>query len=156
MTLYHTTIFTGWNNFAPIISKNMTNMKIIKSISGIVAGLISYVIIGKFGLYMLQISWGDYAIHSKDKSYTLEMLLSRQLLGILASITASICTTKIANNNRKNVWLVGSIVFCAASYIHFMTITWTEYPTWYHFAYVLPIIPVIGLSHYLFRKKKIS
>jgi uncharacterized membrane protein YgdD (TMEM256/DUF423 family) len=132
----------------------MTKNNTIKLIFEIITGLLAYVIVGKFGLYLLQISWSDYAIHSTDKSYTLEMLLARQLVGILASISASICTVKVANDIGKSVWIVGFIVFCGGSYIHFMTITWTEYPPWYHFAYVLPIIPVTGLSHYLFAKRK--
>jgi uncharacterized membrane protein YgdD (TMEM256/DUF423 family) len=127
--------------------------KAIKLIFGIITGLITYLIIGKFGLYMLQFCWDDYATHSIDKLYSLEMFLSRQLVGLLASITASICTRKIAND-IKSVWIVGIIIFCGGSYIHFMTITWVEYPIWYHFVYVLPIIPTIGLSHYLFFKRK--
>ncbi|MGL4599294.1 MAG: hypothetical protein ACRCYO_17360 [Bacteroidia bacterium] len=134
----------------------MTDKKTVKFIFGIIAGLIAYALVGKFGLYLLQISWSDYALHSKDKSYTLEMLLSRQLVGILASITASISTVKIANEIRKSPWIVGAIVCCGGSYIHFMTITWTEYPIWYHFAYVIPIIPVIGLGHYLFGRRKLT
>ncbi len=116
---------------------------------GILAGLIAYAVIGKLGMFLLQVSWTDYAIHSIDKSFTLEMLLSRQLVGILASIFAGIASTKMANHNEKAAWFVGIIIFCGGSYIHFLTKTWTEYPVWYHFTYVLLIIPVIVLSRFL-------
>jgi hypothetical protein len=130
--------------------KSITNKRIIDLIFGILTGLIAYSIIGKLGLYLLQISWADYAIHSKDKLYTLEMLLSRLFIGILAAIIASISATKVANDRGKSAWVVGAIVFCVGSYIHLITLVWTEYPLWYHFAFLLPIIPVIGLSHYFF------
>ncbi|MVM36239.1 hypothetical protein GO755_39885 [Spirosoma sp. HMF4905] len=122
-------------------------------IFGILAGLIAYMIIGKLGLYLLHIGWADYATHSKDKSYTLGMLLSRLFIGLVASITASITTTKIANDNGKSAWFVGAVVFCVGSYIHFLTTVWGDYPSWYHFAYVLPIIPITGLSNYLLAKE---
>ena len=115
---------------------------------GILAGLASYAIIGSLGLYLLKIGWADYAIASKDKSYTLAMLLSRLLVGILASIAAGISAAKISNDNVKSAWFVGAIVFCWAAYIHIFEV-WTDYPIWYHLAYLLPIIPIIGLSHYL-------
>jgi uncharacterized membrane protein YgdD (TMEM256/DUF423 family) len=133
----------------------MTNKKVANLIFGIITGLIAYAIIGKLGLYLLQVSWSDYAIRSIDKSYTLEMLLTRQFVGILASITAGITATKIANDNGKSAWFVGTIVFCGGFYIHFMTKTWTEYPVWYHFAYVTLIIPVIGLSRFFVTKKSL-
>ncbi len=132
----------------------MANKKITDLIFGVLAGLIAYSIIGKLGLYLLQISWADYAIHSKDKSYTVEMLLSRLFIAILAAISASITATKIENDRGKGAWFVGAIVFCVGLYIHLITIVWTEYPVWYHFAFLLPIIPVIGLSHYIFLKGK--
>ena len=120
---------------------------------GILAGLIIYIIIGSIGLYLLRISWDDYSIASKDKSYTFEMLLCRLFVGLITSIIAGISTTKITNDKGKSAWFVGTIIFCVAAYIHFIQV-WTDYPSWYHFAYLLPIIPITGLSHYFFYKSK--
>lgn len=132
----------------------MTNQKTLLLFLGILAGLIAYTIIGSLGLYLLRISWADYAIHSRDKSYTLEMLLSRLSIGILAAVASGISAAKIANDNGRSAWFVGAILFCVGSYFHFNTAVWTEYPVWYHFAYVLPIIPITGLSNYYFCKRK--
>jgi chromate transport protein ChrA len=120
---------------------------------GILSGLIAYMIIGSLCLYLLLISWADYAVHSKDKSYTFEMLLSRLFIGIIASIIAGIIATKMTNDKEKSAWFVGTIIFFIAAYNHFFMV-WTDYPVWYHFAYLLPIIPITGLSHYFFCKKK--
>ena len=133
--------------------KIRTNTKTIEIFFGVLAGLVAYMIVGSLGLYLLKISWADYAISSKNKSYTSAMLLSRLFIGIFASITAGIGTTKITNDNGKSAWFVGAIVFCVAAYIHFFSV-WTDYPVWYHFAYLFPIIPIIALSHYIFYKRK--
>jgi hypothetical protein len=132
----------------------MTNQNIKKVFLGILTGLIAYMIIGLLGLYLLRISWADYAISNKDKSYTLIMLLSRLFVGIIAAIVAGISATKIANDNGKSAWYVGAIVFCVAAYDHFFRI-WNDYPAWYHFAYLLPLLPVIGLSGYFIHKRKL-
>jgi uncharacterized membrane protein YeaQ/YmgE (transglycosylase-associated protein family) len=131
----------------------MTNPKTKHLIFGILAGLIAYAMIGSFGLFMLHISWADYAVASKDKSYTSTMMIFRLSVGILAAIIAGISATKIANDEGKSAWYVGIILFCVGSYNHFLTSVWTDYPVWYHLVFVIPIIPIIGLSHYLLPRK---
>ena len=123
-----------------------------KTVYGILTGLAVYAIIGSIGLYVLRICWYDYSIASKDKSYTFEMRLSRLSVGILASVFAGVLAAKVANDAGKTAWFVGAIVFCVAAYIHFFRV-WHDYPVWYHFAYLVPIIPFTWLSHYLAGKK---
>ena len=119
---------------------------------GILSGLTVYIISGSIGLYLLRTWWPDYAIASKDKSYTVDMLWSRLVIGILASVCAGIVTTKMASDKGKSAWSVGTILFCIAAYIHFFRV-WTDYPAWYHFVYLLSILPITGLSHHLFAKR---
>ena len=133
----------------------MHNQKAVKVIYGTLAGLAMYAITGSLGLFLLRFCWAEYALRSEDKSYTLEMLLCRLSAGILAAMTAGISTTKIAGDNGRSAWLVALVVFCAGSYIHLLTTTWTQYPVWYHFAYLLPIIPITGFSRHFFRKRNI-
>lgn len=68
---------------------------------GLVAGVFAYALVGKLGLYLLLISWRDYATHSIDKSYTLPMLFARLLVGLLAATVASISATKLASDSGK-------------------------------------------------------
>lgn len=117
------------------------------------AGLFAYALVGKLGLYLLLICWRDYATHSTHESYTLPMLIARLLVSLLTATTASISATKLANDSGKSAWVVGALVFTVASYIHLLTAVWREYPVWYHWAYLLPIIPVTGLSQTLLGKR---
>ena len=117
----------------------------------IIAGLVSYAIIGKGGLYLLQLSWADYAQHSIDRSYTVEMYLSRLLIGILAAMAAGIMAVKAARGQVEIAWMTGTVIFCAGSYVHLFTKVYAEYPIWYHIAYLLPIIPVTGLSGRIYK-----
>ena len=130
--------------------KNISNP--IKLFTGIIAGVAVYAIIGLSGLYLLKICWTEYAIAAKDKSYTLEMLLSRLFIAIIAAIAAGISSAKISDS-RKSVWFAAAIIFTYAAYTHFIKV-WPDYPIWYHLSYLLPIIPVIVLSLYLLQKNK--
>lgn len=127
--------------------------KTVRVFFGVLAGLVAYMIVGSLGLYLLKVSWTNYAIASGDKSYALTMLLSRLFVGILASVAAGVSATRITNDSGRSAWLVGVIVFCVAAYIHFVNV-WADYTVWYHFVYLLPIIPIIGLSHYVFEKRQ--
>ena len=75
------------------------------------------------------------------------------LLGISTAAFAGAFSTKIASDRAKSAWIVGLVVFSAAAYIHFFRV-WADYPVWYHFAYLLPIMPITGLSQYLYAKRK--
>jgi len=123
-----------------------------KSGLSVLAGLIGYATSGSLGLYLLKTFWVEYAKSSVDKSYTFEMLLSRLFVGFVAAVTASILTTKTSKQPWKTSWIVGIIVFSVAAYIHFIRV-WTDYPIWYHFSYLLLIIPIIKLTSYYLTKK---
>lgn len=126
-----------------------------KAIYGIIGGIVMYAIIGLLGLFLLKFFWTDYAIATKDKSYTFSMKLLRLTVGTFASIFAGITAQIIAKDKGKTAWFVGIIIFCIVGYNHFFLI-WADYPAWYHLAYLIPIIPVVGLSHYLLNKRKTS
>lgn len=127
----------------------MMNKTVVNIFFGIFAGLASYAIVGKLGLYLLEVGWTNYAAHTADKSYTFGMLLARQLVGISAAVASGIASGILAKDRGIVSWWVSIIVFCRASYIHFMTKTWADYPLWYHFTYVGLIIPVIRWSRAL-------
>jgi hypothetical protein len=117
---------------------------------GLPCGLAAYLLVGATGLYLLRICWPAYALASIDKSYTIDMLVSRLSVGVLAAILAGVVAKAIAKDRGKTSWLVGVIIFCMAAYIHFFQV-WDDYPAWYHFVYLLPIVPITGLSHYFIR-----
>ncbi|WP_374948141.1 hypothetical protein [Mucilaginibacter sp.] len=127
----------------------MNNKQLRNTIAGVISGLVAYSAIGKLGLYLLQLSWAEYAVHNTDKKYTVTMLLARLVMGMLAAIAAGIICAILAKDKGKSAWLVSVIVFLVAAYIHLLTAVWMEYPVWYHFTYLLPIIPTIMLSHHL-------
>lgn len=78
---------------------------------GILAGIVAYAILGKVGLYLLQVCWSDYDLHTIDKSFTVCMLLARLLTGNIASIAAGVVATKMGDNKGKSAWVMGILVF---------------------------------------------
>ena len=112
-------------------------------ILGMLCGVIAYAIVGAIGLYILRMSWPDYALATLEKSYSFQMLLSRLFIGAVAAIFAGILATKIAKDKGKTAWIVGGIVFCIAAYIHFFRV-WNDYAAWYHFVYLFSIVIFTG------------
>ncbi len=127
----------------------------MKMLLGILAGLITYAIIGLLGLYLLKYCWTNYAIASIDKSYSNEMLLFRLVVALFASIAAGMCVSIISNNSRTSSWIVSIILFSIAAYTHFVNV-WNDYPIWYHLVYLFTILPTLGLfADYRNRRMKL-
>ena len=135
---------------------NLTRLSTLErhrySFFGILSGLIAYIVLGSISLFLLRSCWADYAMASKDKSYTTGMLFSRLFVAIISSVFAGMVATKISGDKGRIACFAGLIIFCIASYIHFFKV-WDDYPLWYHLSYLVPIIPVTTLSHYFISKK---
>jgi len=80
------------------------------------------------------------------------MLITRLSIRIVASKLGGMTATKIANDNGKSACLIGVIIFSFAAYIHLIK-EWSDYPIGYHFTYLILIIPVTGLSYFLYKRK---
>ncbi len=111
----------------------------------VLGGLASFLIIGATGLAALRLGWADYARAEPTKAYTFGMLIARLTIALIASATAGVVATKIARTGAGAAWWVGVFLLAGSAPIHLVT-QWADYRAWYHFAYLLPLIPVTGLS----------
>ncbi|MFN8308831.1 MAG: hypothetical protein U0T73_02610 [Chitinophagales bacterium] len=121
------------------------------SLQAILGALLDYAVIGKLGLFLLPLCWPDYELHSIDKSFTLTMLLMRLIVALAAAAAAGFTVAKW-NGNLKSALIVALVCASGAAYVHFFTITFTQYPMWYHCTYVFSVLPLIILSAYCFNK----
>ena len=112
---------------------------------GVLGGLASWLILGATSLGMLRVLWPDYARAEPNKAYTFGMLIARLTIGLICSATAGAVAAKMARRGVGAAWWVGVVLLAGSAPIHLVTV-WTDYPAWYHIAYLLPLMPVTGLS----------
>lgn len=117
-------------------------------LAGVLVGFVGWIALGAVGFFLLRTGWDAYAAAEPDKAYTFGMLLSRLAIGAVCSIAAGSLATIIAKGNRRAAWWLGGFLLLISMPIHFVSV-WTDYPAWYHFAYLLPLMPITGFSGHL-------
>ena len=114
----------------------------------VLGGLASWFILGAMGLAVLR-WWPDYATAEPTKAYTFAMLIARLTVALIASAVAGALAAKMSRSGAGAAWWVGVVLLAGSAPIH-LAMVWADYPAWYHVAYLLPLIPVTGLSGTLF------
>jgi hypothetical protein len=125
-------------------------MSALRLIAGLVGGCASALAIAIVGFWALRTAWPEYAAAEPAKAYTLGMLFAR--LGIAAALTigAACVATLVAGDNGRAAWCLGGLFVLVSLPSHLYYI-WDDYPAWYHFVYLLSLIPIAGYSGRLFR-----
>lgn len=121
-----------------------------------VVGFVAWIAVGGAGFLFLRTAWSDYARAEPTKSYTLLMLFSRLAVGVVCTMTAGAVSAMVAKSSRAAWWL-GSVLVVISAPIHLPIHLWSglsvwdNYPTWYHFVYLLYLVPIAGLTVRVFR-----
>ncbi len=120
---------------------------------GIIVGFVAWVAVGLLGLVSLKLSWPEYAAAIDTFSFSTPMLLARFAVGVISSFAAGWAAYSISKAS-KSVWVLAVLLLAYASYIHFFVL-WNNFPGWFHFSYILPLLPLIILGSH-FEKNRIA
>ena len=112
-----------------------------RSILGVVAGLVAWVAIATLAGLILRVSWPDYAsVAATPMSFTLKMLLVRLAIGAIATLVTGLVATLVAPRARRVRWIAGLILL--ALFIPEHASLWSEFPVWYHLAFLASLVPL--------------
>jgi len=115
----------------------------IRGLVGVALGLLSWVVIGSAALFVLPLLWTAYALAAPTKAYTIAMLLGRLTVAVADSATAGCVAARVGG--PQAAWWLGILLVACSTPVHLISV-WTDYPLWYHLAYLLPLVPVTGLA----------
>ena len=111
---------------------------------GIVVGLIAWVAIGTCGLFLLRVSWPDYALVERAMAFTLPMQLGRLIVGAASSVAGGWVAVGVAGGIGSAAWWLGALLVVVFIPIHYSL--WNSFPIWYHFTFLLTLAPIVGFS----------
>lgn len=125
-------------------------MDALRFVAGLLAGCATAVAIAKVAFWGLRSTWPEYAAAEPEKTFTLAMLFAR--LGVAAVLTAGAAcvATLVAGDRGRTAWWLGGL-FLLLSLPPHLYFLWDDYPAWYHFAYLLSLVPIAGYSGGLVR-----
>jgi hypothetical protein len=73
------------------------------------------------------------------------MLISRVTAGVVSTAAAGYVAARCARDSRSAAWWLGALLLVISGPIHLIDV-WVDYPTWYHVAYLLSLMPLAGLG----------
>ncbi len=127
-------------------------MTVLRFVAGLALGWATSWAILTGGFSLLRAVWPDYALAEPEKAFTLTMLFARLVIFIgMISATAGVAT--LVAGDRRVAWIAGGLILARSlppdlypGYV------WEDYPAWYHFVYLLSILPIAVYSGRLVRR----
>ncbi len=116
----------------------------VRSLAGIVAGLVAWAVVATLGNLLVRVALPGYANVEATLEFTLAMLVTRLLVGIVSSIVAGYVVARIATATRRDVYLLSAVLLALFLSVHYSL--WPRFPIWYHAVFLISLVvtPAIG------------
>ena len=122
-----------------------------RSILAILAGFVVWAVVATLINLGLRAGLAGYALAEPTMTFTLGMKIARLILGALASLAAGAVAGLIAPSKGWVPWVLGAIVL--AFFIPTHVYLWAKFPVWFHFTFLLTLVPLVGFGAALTRRR---
>ncbi len=127
-------------------------MTVLRFVAGLALGWATSWTILTGGFSLLRVLWPDYALAEPEKAFTLTMLFARLVI-FTAMIAATAGVATLVAGDRRVAWIAGGLILALSLPPHlYPGYVWEDYPAWYHFVYLLSILPIAVYSGRLVRR----
>lgn len=89
--------------------------------------------------------WPAYAAAVPSRTYSVGMLVVRLTVGAVCTATAASVATRVARDRGRAAWVLGALALALSLPDHLLRV-WSQYPAWYHIAYLTSLLPIAGLA----------
>ena len=120
-----------------------------RTIASIICGLIAWGVVVTLLNFGLRAAIPGYHAAEATLQFTMVMKIGRLIEAALASLAAGAVVAWIAPSKAWAPWLVGAIVLAMFLPVHVQL--WSKFPAWYHLAFLVPLVPLVGLGGMLTR-----
>lgn len=115
-----------------------------RAITGVVTGLVAWILIATIGNLAVRAAWPGYAEVEAAMKFTPEMMMCRLLVGALSSLGAGWLAARITNQNSGAIYALAGILLVVFAPVHYAL--WEKFPLWYHVVFLasLAVMTVLG------------
>jgi hypothetical protein len=121
-----------------------------QSIVGIVAGLVTWMVVATLLDFVLRGAISGYAAAEPRLEFTLPMMIARLALGAAASLAAGAVAGWIAQSRTWVPWAVGALII--AFFLPGHVSIWPRLPVWYHLTFLVTLAPLVAFGAMLVRR----
>ncbi len=130
----------------------VNRIAVLRFVAGLALGWATSWTILTGGFSLLRVVWPDYALAEPEKAFTLTMLFVRLVI-FTAMIAATAGVATLVAGDRRVAWIAGGLILALSLPPHlYPGYVWEDYPAWYHFVYLLSILPIAAYSGRLVRR----
>ncbi len=130
----------------------VNRVPVLRFVAGLALGWATSWAILTGGFSLLRVVWPDYALAEPEKAFTLTMLFARLAI-FTAMIAATSAVAALVAGERRVAWIAGGLILALSIPPHlYPGYVWEDYPAWYHFVYLLSILPIAVYSGRLVRR----
>jgi hypothetical protein len=122
----------------------------VRSIGGILLGVVGWVAIAVVGNWVLRVVLPGYSQVEEDMAFTLSMQIGRLTLGLLASLGAGALCAVVAEQRRVPPGVLGAIIVALFLPAHYNL--WDKFPVWYHLFFLITLAPAVLAGALLVRQ----
>jgi len=117
----------------------------MRTIGGIVAGVVAWCVVVAALDFALRHSWPDYAAVEKAMTFTVPMMAARLSESGISSLTAGLVAALVARERTQAPLWAGIVLLLPFLYYH-TTMIWAKFPIWYHATFLtsLVVLSVLG------------
>ena len=123
----------------------------VKTILGIVAGILVWVGLVVVGGAILRATWPAYVAIEDSIAYTLPMLFTRLGIGAIALLVAASIAAMIAPKANLAALILGVVLVIFFVPVHINL--WNSFPLWYHLTFLFTLVPLSLLGGQIHFKK---
>jgi hypothetical protein len=106
------------------------------------AGALAWHLVLGASMGILRLLWPDYDAAYPERDYTLVMLWVRLVVFSFTVVITS-TTTVLVGRDERLAWLAGLAILGFSIPPHlYPGYIWLEYPPWYHYAWLISIVPL--------------
>lgn len=124
----------------------------VRLIVGVVGGLIAWFVVATIVNLLFRAAWPGYAAVESSMAFDLAMLFGRLIfLGALSSLCGGAVAAWIAKGDRRATIALGVLLTLMFIPVHYRV--WSNFPIWYHLAFLVSLLPLTLLGGRLLRRE---
>ncbi|MGB6310200.1 MAG: hypothetical protein WBF89_20645 [Steroidobacteraceae bacterium] len=123
-----------------------------RPILAFIVGLLTWIVVVSLIDRLLRLSLVGYTAAEPTLTFTLGMMVARQIMAAVTSLIAGAAVGAIAPGSRRIPWILGLVILAAFIPVHVHV--WHALPVWYHLTFLIPLAPLIAFGAWMSARKR--
>jgi hypothetical protein len=111
----------------------------MRTIGGIVAGVVTWFVAVVALDFALRHAWPDYAAVEKAMTFTVPMMAARLTESGVGSILGGLVAALVSRERTQAPLWAGIVLLLPFLYYHYFTL-WAKFPIWYHATFLTSLV----------------